>query len=136
MRGQAVSGSWHPHATRSWHVPDPRLRLCVGSSDLGPQRPKSKKLILNLFWSQPAFKPVKIDYKLCKTEFFECSFGSPRDGAEILYLSRFHAQFLVRLDNLDVEIPRVSIIFLKIGMGAHKYPPKLAYGGSSCKIQN
>ena len=43
--------------------------------------------------------------------------------------------FLVRLDNLDVQILRVLIIFLKIGMGAHKYPPKLAYGGSSCKIQ-
>ena len=42
---------------------------------------------------------------------------------------------MVRLDNLDVQIPRVLIIFLKIGMGAHKCPPKLAYGGSGCKIQ-
>ena len=44
--------------------------------------------------------------------FVECSFGSPRDGAEILELSRFHADFLIRLDNLDVQILRVLIIFL------------------------
>ena len=43
--------------------------------------------------------------------------------------------FLVRLDNLDVQIPRVLIIFLKMDMGAHKYPPKVGYGGFSCKIQ-
>ena len=46
-----------------------------------------------------------------------------------------HFDFLVRLDNLDVQIPRVLIFFLKIGMGAHKHPPKLGYGGSGCKIQ-
>ena len=34
-----------------------------------------------------------------------------------------------------MQIPWVLIIFLKIGMGAHKCPPELAYGGSGCKIQ-
>ena len=55
-----------------------------------------------------------MDPKLCKAEFFECSFGSPRDGPEILDLSRFHAHFLVRLDSVDVCISRVLSIFTKL----------------------
>ena len=43
--------------------------------------------------------------------------------------------FFVWLDNLDVQFPWVLMIFLKIGMAAHKYPPKLSHGGSGCKIQ-
>ena len=86
-----------------------------------------------IFWS--GFKRAKTKSNACKTEFVECSFGSPRDGPKILELWRFHADVLVRLDNLDVQIPRVLIIFLTIGMGAHKYPPKLGYGGSGCKFQ-
>ena len=94
-----------------------------------------KNRILTKIGFEPTLNPSKAVQNHVKLSFFECSFGSPRDGAEILELWRFHAHFLVRLDNLDVQIPRVLIIFLKIGMGAHKCPPKLAYGGSSCKIQ-
>ena len=42
---------------------------------------------------------------------------------------------MVRLDSLDVQIPRVVHIFLKICMGAQKPPPELGYGGSGFKIQ-
>ena len=42
---------------------------------------------------------------------------------------------MVRLDNVDVRISLVLGIFHKTCMGAHKYPPKLGYGGSGCKIQ-
>ena len=89
-------------------------------------------IIFIIFIIRPwtAFKPLEIDPKACKTEFFECSFGSPRDGPEILELWRFHAYFLVRLGGLDEQIPRVLNIFRKNLIWAHNYPPKVGIGGS------
>ena len=42
---------------------------------------------------------------------------------------------MVRLGSLDVQIPRIFIIFFLICMGAQKAPPELGYGGSGSKIQ-
>ena len=42
---------------------------------------------------------------------------------------------MVDLDSLDVQIPLVLSIFLKICIGAQNPHPKLGYGGSGCKIQ-
>ena len=39
------------------------------------------------------FQTLKTVFKQCKTEFFECSFRSPRDRPKISKLWRFHAHF-------------------------------------------
>ena len=81
------------------------------------------------------FWGFKIDWKSCKTEFFEYSFGSPRDRPKILDFIFAIRLFLVRFESVDVRIPRVLSIFHKICMGAHNHPPKLGYGGCNSKIQ-
>ena len=90
------------------------------------------------FFIKSAFSGVlgfKTDWKSCKTEFFEYSFGSPRDRPKILDFIFAIRLFLVRFESVDVRIPRVLSIFHKICMGAHNHPPKLGYGGCNSKIQ-
>ena len=42
--------------------------------------------------SKPYLKSIKIGRKPCKTEFFDCSFGSPSGRPEISNIWGFHAQ--------------------------------------------
>ena len=65
-------------------------------SNLGPQR-FSEFFGPNNFWIfskiglKTNFKPIKTSRKPCKTEFFECSFGSPSGRPEISNIWGFHA---------------------------------------------
>ena len=70
--------------------------LAAGAADPGRGPENINKLIFKFFPIKSAFSGFwgfKIDWKSCKTEFFEYSFGSPRDRPKILDPSRFRADF-------------------------------------------
>ena len=46
-------------------------------------------------------KTIKIGREPCKTEFFECSFRSPKDRPEIM------PGFWVRMDSLDTQMAAI-----------------------------
>ena len=71
--------------------------------------------------------------ELCKSEFFEYSFGSPSGRNFISKSGRFQACFSFRLDksdSSDVLKPWVLSDFRKICIWTHNTPPKVGIGGS------